>query len=428
LGQGNVSAAAAFEEGNSVDRAVYILLIILAISVLSLRSFKWAAFAVKYKWFAAMVVYSFASFLWSDFPLITFKRCTRDFGVYLVILIALSDPRPVDAICGLMRRLSFLLIPLSIVLIKYYPDMGIGYDIWTGVPDYTGVATSKNMLGVVCLTSGLYFFWDICRRWPKRSERRTRIAIVVSGFVFAQVLWLLTYSHSATSGTCLTLGCLIVLACQSRTVMQHPALLKIGIPILLCLYPLFELGIGIDLKAIVAEMVGRNPTLTGRTHIWEVVLGMPLNSAIGTGYESFWLGPRLRDVWRLAGGVNHAHNGYIELYLNLGFIGLGLLVMFLLSCYWHICKNLTTSTGLGSLRLALWTILLLYNVTEAAFKIQLLFVIFLLIVLEAPPRRRANSTAADWRNDQTTGLTQAPRPAIDEARYAGTKFVRSIVW
>jgi transposase len=35
-----------------------------------------------------------------------------------------------------------------------------------------------------------------------------------------------------------------------------------------------------------------------------------------SGYESFWLGPRLLWVWEQAGGVNEAHNGYLEVYLN----------------------------------------------------------------------------------------------------------------
>ena len=85
------------------------------------------------------------SVLWSDFPFITFKRWFRDLGNYLAILVVLSDPRPLEAIRALLRRLSYLLIPLSILLVKYYPN-GREYSIWTG-PDCSGATTSKNMLG-----------------------------------------------------------------------------------------------------------------------------------------------------------------------------------------------------------------------------------------------------------------------------------------
>jgi len=40
-----------------------------------------------------------------------------------------------------------------------------------------------------------------------------------------------------------------------------------------------------------------------------------VESLVGTGYESFWLGPRLQRIW-LAGwrGLNAAHNGYLEVF------------------------------------------------------------------------------------------------------------------
>jgi O-antigen ligase len=43
-------------------------------------------------------------------------------------------------------------------------------------------------------------------------------------------------------------------------------------------------------------------------------------------YESFWLGPWLFYVWRVVKGISEAHNGYIDVYLNLGAIGALLLV------------------------------------------------------------------------------------------------------
>ena len=68
-----------------------------------------------------------------------------------------------------------------------------------------------------------------------------------------------------------------------------------------------------------AASVGRDPTLTDRTKIWSLVLSMHTNPLIGTGYESFWLGPRLLKVWQGGlGGINEAHNGYLEFSSILG--------------------------------------------------------------------------------------------------------------
>jgi O-antigen ligase len=104
---------------------------------------------------------------------------------------------------------------------------------------------------------------------------------------------------------------------------------------------------------------------------------MHTNPLVGTGYESFWLGPRLQTVWQTWPGINEAHNGYLDIYLNLGLIGLFLLVGFLIASYRTICRGLTSSSALASLSLALWIILLFYNMTEAGFKSGLLWLTLL---------------------------------------------------
>ena len=106
---------------------------------------------------------------------------------------------------------------------------------------------------------------------------------------------------------------------------------------------------------------------------------MDINPLLGTGNESFWLGPRLAIVWRKFWLINEAHNGYLEVYLNLGLIGLSLLGLFLIASYQAIWKRLSYRSQFTSLSLALWTVLLFYNVTEAAFKgSQLMWLTFLL--------------------------------------------------
>ncbi len=244
--------------------------------------------------------------LWSDFPFVAFKRWFRDLGFYLMILVVLSDRRPLEAVRELLRGLCYLLIPLSVVLVKYFPDIGRQYDYWTGTAMYVGPTTSKNMLGVVCLISGLFFFWDTVTRWPDRKERRTRRIFLVNFAFIAMTLWLLNLSSSATSRVCLVLGCAVIASAHSKLVKRRPALLKTLIPVSISVYLILAFGFGIDINAVVASLVGRDSTLTGRTNIWDAVLSTHTNPLVGTGYESFWLGPRLTHVWAMAGGVNEA--------------------------------------------------------------------------------------------------------------------------
>ncbi len=167
-------SARAFEDGNPLDRTISSALILLSIGILTSRSFNWGRFFTRNLALTSFISFALLSVLWSDFPAVTFKRWFRDFGNYLVILVILTDPRPVEAVRVVLRRLGYLLIPLSILLIKYYSELGKHYSFWTGTAEFVGAATSKNMLGLICLISGVFFFWDTTTRWSERRNRRNK--------------------------------------------------------------------------------------------------------------------------------------------------------------------------------------------------------------------------------------------------------------
>ena len=150
----------------------------------------------------ALLSFALLSVLWSDFPLIALKRWFRDLGLYLVILIVLSDPRPFEAIRLLLRRVCFVLVSLSILLNKYFPEMSVYYNEWTGQGYFGGAAGNKNLLGLLLLVSGLFFFWDTLMRWGDRKKRRTRWIIAVNLAFLAMTLWLLSATDCATAKTC----------------------------------------------------------------------------------------------------------------------------------------------------------------------------------------------------------------------------------
>ena len=82
------------------------------------------------------------------------------------------------------------------------------------------------MLGLLCLISGLFFFWDTVTRWPDRKQRQTKRIILVNVAFFAMTLWLLHLAHSTTSSVCLLLGCLVIAAAHSKMFRRHPTFLK----------------------------------------------------------------------------------------------------------------------------------------------------------------------------------------------------------
>jgi O-antigen ligase len=154
--------------------------------------------------------------------------------------------------------------------------------------------------------------------------------------------------------------------------------------------------------------LGRQSTLTGRTYVWERVFKFVENPMLGTGYESFWVGNRLERMREVDRDLNQAHNGYIEVYLNLGWVGLALIASVMVTGYRKIVFEVRRDADVGSLRLAYFVVGVLYNCTEAAFKMRDPVWIFFLIACCAIPRRATTKKPdpeTDSRRPRVFGAT-----------------------
>jgi O-antigen ligase len=215
----------------------------------------------------------------------------------------------------------------------------------------------------------------------------------------AMTLWLLMLSQSATSRICFVIGCLIVTLVHygPNTIRRN---LTLTLPIAMCVSIAVELTF--DLSGAIAQLMVRDPTLTGRTEIWAALLNVETNPLIGVGFASFWLGDRVPWLWEETGlpGLMNAHNGFLETYLELGLIGLSLLCIFLIASYRTICRRQKVSLDLFSLSLALWTILIIYNVTEDAFRGNRIWIMFLLVGVAAPVVTKAGPTKREATTDR----------------------------
>jgi len=143
-------------------------------------------------------------------------------------------------------------------------------------------------------------------------------------------------------------------------------------------------------------MLGRDITLTDRTMIWTDVIALQTNPLIGMGFESFWLGSRIETMWdKWWWRPNQAHNGYIETYLNLGFIGLSLLLILIVSAFRRIANDLETDYEFARYRMAMLFCIVAYNVTEAMFKgVAVTWLLFHIVVI-AYPRTRTQAKPAE---------------------------------
>ncbi len=329
--------------------------------------------------FWLLVALMMASFLWSDFPADTMRKSgslfeTITFGVYFGSRFSLS------------KQLQLLAIASSLIILTafLYSVALPGYAIETGghAGDWRGPFIQKNEFAKItvlcCISTYLYksesALWNV-----------TRLAIVfLSGLM-------IVLSDSKTALLVISLLLLSVYAYRGlySLVRNRSALL---IPSL-SLFLMTLLGSSLLLVANlgnIANNAGKDLTLTGRTTIWSAVsYKIAERPLLGYGYLGFW-----RDIYGGSAYVGKvfnniylpkdAHNGFLELALAFGFVGVAL---FGLSFLHILLRSAVLPVSVG-LQTAYWplvylTFLILYNQTEATLILHnsIFFVLFVALAL-----------------------------------------------
>ena len=355
-------------EDSQLERGLYAVLLALGSAVLITRGKRVFALLRMNAPMVLFFVYCAVSILWSDYPSAALTRWIKSLGDLVMVLIVLSDLDPSTALKRFLAWPSFILVPLSILLINYYPLVGRSYKLQNGKQLFLGVTNNKNLLGLLCLVFGLAAAWRVLLWFRESKHTRGKKPVIVHGAILAMVFWLFWKANSMTSLACFVLAGLLLVATSSNGISQKRRLVHVFTLIVLALASdvlFFDAGGGL------ITAIGRDPTLTGRTELWGEVLSIAGNPLIGTGFESFWQGSRLEKLWSIHWWhPNQAHNGYLELFLNLGWIGLTLLTVIILTGYRRATKDLTHHEGTASLRLAYVVVAVIYSFTEAGFRLM----------------------------------------------------------
>ncbi len=261
--------------------------------------------------------------------------------------------------------------------------MGSSYDPVDRVTMYFGVTTFKNLLGVTSMFCGLGALWSFLDVYQDRNRPERVRLLIAHGTVIAMAVWLIVKADSMTSLSCMGLAGGVMVMATTKWVVRNPAtvFLLVAGAAGVALFALF-----LDSGGSMLQSIGRNSTLTGRTQIWAAVLAQHINPVLGTGFESFWMGNRLQSVWSLSQvGIEEAHNGYLELYLNLGWAGLTLLGLLIVSGYRNALTLFQRDPAAGRLRVAFLTCGIIYSCTEAGFRMMSpVWIGFLLAVTAVP--------------------------------------------
>ena len=397
-------------EGSPIDALYFLVLILAGIGVLVRRHLVFRGLVRNNRWLFALLLYGCLAILWSEFPFIAFKRWIKTLGHPIMALIILTDPDPIEALRTVMKRCAYILMPFSVLFIKYFPEYGRGFDSWTGKASNIGVGLNKNGLGYTCMVFGMFFAWNLLIAWRIKARGVRRRELILSiGFLY-MIGWLLHMSDSATSLTCLVLGVATMIVAGWRLVNKR----FIGTYVVVGILIVVVMQVTFDAYAHMVQFLGRKPDLTDRTAIWADALALQPNPLIGAGFESFWLGPRLEALWaKWWWHPNQAHNGYIETYLNLGAIGVFLLIGLIVSTFRKIAARLQTDFDFGRLRLAFLIAIVLYSYTEAVFKgVHLVWTIFLIIAINYP---------RSIKTDALKGVRRKPDALLASSSAAGAR-------
>jgi|SRR5271165_725647 len=347
-------------EGNSIDQIFFFAAIVACLSIATLRQFKWGKLFSGNVPLMLFYLYFALSIFWSEDPVGSTKRLFKDFGMLFVIACILSEKNPLEALRAVFVRCACVLFPLSAVCIKWFPNIARQFAI-NGDVMYTGVATQKNSLGEIVLVFSLFLVWDYLEtkpaKWRWRQFPWDYALLLALGF------WLLQMCQSKTALVCLLIGTALTVRSgwlASRGFSRAALIVALSLPYIMFFAQQYSTVI-----APIVEALGRNMTFTGRTDIWQHINSTTVNPLIGAGYYNFWGGSGGEKVNAIMGmTIPNAHNGYVDLYLDGGIVGLCLLFVLLVAYGRRLMKGLRHDY-FRRLRFALVVVAIIYNMSES---------------------------------------------------------------
>lgn len=369
-----------------IDLAFFVGVIVISAIVTVKRGINWAKFLKANSAITLFYLYFSLSVAWSNDPMGSLKRVVKDFGMLFVIGLIFTEKDPLQAMRAVYIRSAAVLIPLSIVFIRYFPAFGRVY-ARNGDATVTGVTTQKNTLGEIILIFGMFFLWDFLE--ARKSNTKSRWRSIPWDHVLLGVmgLWLLRASQSKTSLLCLMIGGFLMIRYRflcTRAINTGAFIVALFLPAMLFSSQVFSSAI-----APIVEAMGRNMTFTGRASIWQEITLNTVNPLIGCGFWNFWGGEggnaisvALRTV------VPNAHDGYLDIYLDGGFIGLAVLFVLIIASGRRVIGrfvSLGTANGFARISFAVLIVAMVHNLTESSFaRIGLLWFTILLMIVEVP--------------------------------------------
>ena len=254
---------------------------------------------------------AYASKWWSIAPDVTSRRVIA-LAITSVFAVWAAAVYPGRRLPQMLTLTAFLMAIGSLLFIFLYPKVGVHHGVNDGL--WRGMWFEKNQMGWVMVAGATAAAASLASPGPGKK-------LAAATWVLAAMLVLGTQSKTALLCLIGSTG-LIAGLWALRKVGPGLAVVGVWLAVVVGGAALFVM---ISAPEVVLEALGKDPTLTGRTHIWESLMRRVAERPLfGYGYSAFWGAHsvpaafiRHETQWL----VPSAHNGWLEILVELGWVG-----------------------------------------------------------------------------------------------------------
>lgn len=302
-------------------------------------------------------LFACCSIFWSENPPVTadqLKALIRAIllGTYLAVRYSPKEQmRLLSWVIGIAAVLSLL---VSLAIPSYGTNTVNHLFVWQGIYAH------KQYLARAMTVGAMVFFIDLC---ISRRYYWLKIAMLLLTLI---LIWM---STSRTGLGFLLLS--IYIMPLYRIAKQNFGIREIILLSALIINFTVAVLVFTNLNTIVVDMMGKNLEFNGRLPLWQNSIALGLHRPwFGYGYAGFWSSPvsfeAAKGIWIRAGlGINHAHSGFIDTFLQLGVVGLVLLVLSVLNVIFNSIYLLLRKRDLETLwMLEMILLTLCFNIFE----------------------------------------------------------------
>jgi exopolysaccharide production protein ExoQ len=276
----------------------------------------------------ALLLLACVSPLWAEIPDLVFRRAlglagTSLFGVVLATRFSLEEQ------LNLLRWVFRWVAVLCVALLGVAPHYAISSGAEGGA--LRGIFTHKNLLGAA-MALAILVEWHLAggKGWSR----------VMKGLFLCAYLALLVLSNSMTS--IVTIFLTLVVMWIFRVLYRKYRVPLVAVVLFVMVTVSAFTVAGVDAQMLTG-MVGRSSDLTGRTELWDAVISMiHKHPVLGFGFSGFWKDASSESAvveTHILWTPTYSHNGYLEITLSLGLLGMFLfLVAFVTGArhaWWH---------------------------------------------------------------------------------------------